>query len=65
MKTLVQSSEIFAAIEQVFPNSLTFNPTQIQPSRDVIELPDNTLIPMTLSTALALSCAPIPEVVLK
>jgi len=61
-KTLVQLSETFAATGQEFPDFLTSNPTQIQLSRGVIELPDNTLIPTTLSTALALSCAPVPEV---
>ena len=61
MKTLVHSSEIFAATEEEFPNFLTSNPTQIQPSRGVIELHDSTRIPESLSTAPALSCAPIPE----
>jgi hypothetical protein len=62
MKTLVQSSEIFAAAEQEFPYFLTSIPTQIQPSRGVIELHDSTLIPRSLSTALPLSRAPILEV---
>ena len=61
MKTLVHSSEIFAATEQQFPNFLTSIPTQIQPSRGVIELHDSTRIPTSLSTAPAFSCAPIPE----
>ena len=61
MKTLVHSSETFAATEQEFPNFLTSNPTQIQPSCGVIELHDSTHIPTSLSTAPAFSCAPIPE----
>src|SRR5277367_6812721 len=36
-------------------------PTQIQPSRGVIELHDSTRIPASLLTVPALSCAPIPE----
>ena len=65
MQTLVRSSEIFAATGQAFPDFITTNPTQIQPSRGVIELHNHTLIPTSLSTALTLSRAPtlsFPEV---
>lgn len=58
MQTLVRSSEIFVATGQAFPDFLTTNPTQIQPSRGVIELHDYSLIPTSLSTALTLSHAP-------
>ena len=65
MQTLVQSSEIFSATGQEFPDFLTTNPTQMQPSQGAIELYDNTLTPTSLSTALTLSRAPtlsFPEV---
>lgn len=44
--------------QKAFPNSLTSTSTQIQPSRGVIELHDNTFIPASISTALSLSRIP-------
>ena len=41
------------------PHFLISNPTQIQPSRGVIELQEGTLVPASLSTALSLPRAPI------
>jgi hypothetical protein len=55
MQSLSRSSQIFLAREQPFPNSITSNPTQVQPSRSVIDVHNNTLIPTSLSTALPLS----------
>ena len=57
---IVRSSQIFMATQKAFPNSLTSAPTQIQPSRSVIELHDNTSIPASISTALALPLSRIP-----
>lgn len=62
MKTLVRSSEIFAATEKEFPDFLTSNPSQIQPSHGVIELLDSPLILASLSTTPTLSRALILEV---
>ena len=58
MQSLVRSSQIFMATQKAFPNSLTSTSTQIQPSRGVIELHDNTFIPASISTALSLSRIP-------
>ena len=58
MQSLVRSSQIFMATQKAFPNSLTSTPTQIQPSRGVIELHDNTSVPASISTALPLSRIP-------
>jgi len=44
MQALVQSSQIFSATQQPFPISLTSNPTQVQPSRGVIDLHDRVSI---------------------
>jgi hypothetical protein len=55
MQSLVQSSQIFLVTQQTFPNSLTSNPTQVQPGCGVVNLHDTALIPASLSTALPLS----------
>jgi hypothetical protein len=55
MQSLSRSSQVFMATQKAFPNSLTSAPTQIQPSRGVIEIYDNTSIPASISTALSLS----------
>ena len=61
MQSLVQSSQIFSAMQQPFPKSLTTNPTQVQPSRGVTDLHGQIFIPPSLSTALPLSRTPYPE----
>lgn len=61
MQSLVQSSQKFSATQQPFPKSLTTNPTQVQPSRGVIDLHGQNFIPPSLSTALPLSRTPYPE----